>query len=84
MQTGAQLTAGFLLTLPFQQTFASLDRFQKGLYLFLVLVAAPHDGHRHGAGGGAPAALRASTSRSGWSTPRTGSCTWCCWAPSRC
>ena len=39
MQTGAQLTAGFLLTLPFQQMFASLDSFQKGLYLFLVLVA---------------------------------------------
>ena len=26
MQTGAQLTAGFLLTLPFQQKFADLDR----------------------------------------------------------
>jgi VIT1/CCC1 family predicted Fe2+/Mn2+ transporter len=39
MQTGAQLTAGFLLTLPFQQTFAGLDHFQKGVYLFLVLVA---------------------------------------------
>jgi len=40
MQTGAQLTAGFLLTLPFQQTFASLDSFNKGLYLVLVLLAA--------------------------------------------
>jgi SNF family Na+-dependent transporter len=40
MQTGAQLTAGFLLTLPFQQKFASLDRFQVGLYLVLVLLAA--------------------------------------------
>ncbi|GAB3780637.1 DUF6328 family protein [Nocardioides ungokensis] len=40
MQTGAQLTAGFLLTLPFQQMFASLDHFQKGLYLLLVLTAA--------------------------------------------
>jgi drug/metabolite transporter superfamily protein YnfA len=40
MQTGAQLTAGFLLTLPFQDRFADLDRFQKGLYLALVLLAA--------------------------------------------
>lgn len=40
MQTGAQLTAGFLLTLPFQQKFASLDDFQVGLYLALVLLAA--------------------------------------------
>jgi VIT1/CCC1 family predicted Fe2+/Mn2+ transporter len=40
MQTGAQLTAGFLLTLPFQQTFQDLDRFQTGLYLALVLLAA--------------------------------------------
>lgn len=40
MQTGAQLTAGFLLTLPFQQKFATLDDFQRYLYLFLVAVAA--------------------------------------------
>ncbi|MFC4784299.1 DUF6328 family protein [Nocardioides sp. MAHUQ-72] len=40
MQTGAQLTAGFLLTLPFQQKFGSLDDFQKDVYLFLVAVAA--------------------------------------------
>ena len=40
MQTGAQLTAGFLLTLPFQQTFSSLDAFATGLYLVLVGVAA--------------------------------------------
>jgi Family of unknown function (DUF6328) len=40
MQTGAQLTAGFLLTLPFQDKFADLDRFQVGLYLALVLLAA--------------------------------------------
>lgn len=39
MQTGAQLTAGFLLTLPFQQKFATLDSFQRDVYLFLVLVA---------------------------------------------
>ena len=40
MQTGAQLTAGFLLTLPFQQKFATLDDTQRGLYLVLVLLAA--------------------------------------------
>ena len=40
MQTGAQLTAGFLLTLPFQPSFADLDTFQHGLYLALVLLAA--------------------------------------------
>lgn len=39
MQTGAQLTAGFLLTLPFQQRFADLDHFQRGLFLGLVVVA---------------------------------------------
>jgi len=40
MQTGAQLTAGFLLTLPFQQRFDDLDTFQVRLYLALVLLAA--------------------------------------------
>jgi fumarate reductase subunit C len=40
MQTGAQLTAGFLLTLPFQQRFEDLDVFQVRLYLALVLLAA--------------------------------------------
>lgn len=39
MQTGAQLLAGFLLTLPFQDKFGSLDHVQKGLYLGLVLLA---------------------------------------------
>lgn len=39
MQTGAQLTAGFLLTLPFQQKFADLDTFQRTLYLVLVVLA---------------------------------------------
>ena len=39
MQTGVQLLAGFLLTLPFQSRFATLDRFQEGLYLFLVILA---------------------------------------------
>lgn len=40
MQTSAQLTAGFLLTLPFQTAFADLDDFQRGLYLGLVVLAA--------------------------------------------
>lgn len=40
MQTGAQLTAGFLLTLPFTTKFPSLDGFQTGLFLVLVVVAA--------------------------------------------
>ena len=40
MQTGAQLTAGFLLTLPFQSSFNDLDAFSTGLYLALVLLAA--------------------------------------------
>jgi len=40
MQTGAQLTAGFLLTLPFQQTFTDLDDFARRLYLALVVLAA--------------------------------------------
>ena len=39
MQTGAQLTSGFLLTLPFQTTFGDLDGVQRGLYLALVLLA---------------------------------------------
>ena len=40
MQTGAQLTAGFLLTLPFTTKFPSLDDFQQTLFLVLVVVAA--------------------------------------------
>ncbi|MFN8193446.1 MAG: DUF6328 family protein [Nocardioidaceae bacterium] len=40
MQTGAQLTSGFLLTLPFQSSFGDLDSFQRGLYLALVFLAA--------------------------------------------
>jgi len=39
MQTGAQLTAGFLLTLPFQQRFSTLDTFGRTLYLVLVCLA---------------------------------------------
>jgi hypothetical protein len=40
MQTGAQLTAGFLLTLPFQGVFEDLDDFQRTTYLVLVVLAA--------------------------------------------
>ena len=40
MQTGAQLTAGFLLTLPFQQRFADLTALQRDVYLVLVVLAA--------------------------------------------
>jgi hypothetical protein len=39
MQTGAQLIAGFLLTLPFQPSFADLDDFQRDFYLVLVVLA---------------------------------------------
>ena len=39
MQTGAQLFAGFLLTLPFQSAFRDLDPFGKTLYLVLVSLA---------------------------------------------
>jgi hypothetical protein len=44
MQTGAQLTAGFLLTLPFQDSFADLDDVQLTLYLVLVALAAATTG----------------------------------------
>lgn len=40
MQTGTQLTAGFLLTLPFQSEFDDLDQFQRTTYLVLVVLAA--------------------------------------------
>ena len=40
MQTGVQLLAGFLLTLPFQSAFGDLDTFQRGLFLALVVIAA--------------------------------------------
>jgi heme exporter protein D len=39
-QTGTQLLAGFLLTLPFQQRFQQLTDAQIGSYLFLVVLAA--------------------------------------------
>jgi len=40
MQTGVQLIAGFLLTLPFQQAFGDLDDWQRTLYLVLVSLAS--------------------------------------------
>ncbi|MDJ0315430.1 DUF6328 family protein [Arthrobacter sp. H35-D1] len=40
MQTGAQIIAGFLLTLPFQQKFSELDSLAVVLYLVLVALAA--------------------------------------------
>jgi uncharacterized membrane protein len=40
MQTGIQILAGFLLTLPFQQKFAELDSVQITVYLGLVFVSA--------------------------------------------
>jgi hypothetical protein len=39
LQTGTQILTGFLLTLAFQQRFASLDAGQVALYLVLVVVA---------------------------------------------
>jgi hypothetical protein len=39
MQTGVQLTAGFLLTLPFQDPFTHLDDLQRTVYLCLVVLA---------------------------------------------
>ncbi|WP_245827866.1 DUF6328 family protein [Sinomonas mesophila] len=40
LQTGLQLIAGFLLTLPFQARFATLDAYGVWLYLINVLTAA--------------------------------------------
>lgn len=55
MQTGVQLLAGFLLTLPFQAAFADLDGVQRGIFLGLMVTAAlttlavitPVSVHRH-------------------------------------
>ncbi|WP_310051661.1 DUF6328 family protein [Arthrobacter ginsengisoli] len=40
LQTGVQILAGFLLTLPFQARFETLDDFQTTLYLANVALAA--------------------------------------------
>lgn len=39
-QTGTQLISGFLLAIAFQQRFGTLDAFQVGFYLVLVVLAA--------------------------------------------
>ncbi|MFF1878426.1 DUF6328 family protein [Leifsonia sp. NPDC058230] len=39
LQTGTQILAGFLLTLPFQQRFTELEPFDVGVYLVLVVIA---------------------------------------------
>jgi putative copper export protein len=39
VQTGVQLLTGFLLTLPFQTRFDTLDRFQRAVYLTTLLLA---------------------------------------------
>src|SRR3954467_14665897 len=39
VQTGVQLLTGFLLTLPFQQRFASLNSTERGIYLADVSAA---------------------------------------------
>lgn len=54
-QTGVQLLAGFLATLPFQSRFTELDAFQRGWYVGLLALAfatvgvtlAPVAIHRH-------------------------------------
>ena len=38
-QTGVQLLAGFLVTLPFQSRFGELDSFQRGWYVALLALA---------------------------------------------
>lgn len=40
LQTGVQILAGFLLTLPFQERFDTLDDFQVALYLVNVVIAS--------------------------------------------
>lgn len=40
LQTGVQILAGFLLTLPFQKRFEDLDDFQVNLYLVNVVIAS--------------------------------------------
>lgn len=40
LQTGVQILAGFLLTIPFQERFERLDDYQVGLYLSNVVLAA--------------------------------------------
>ncbi|ANS77705.1 hypothetical protein SGUI_0309 [Serinicoccus hydrothermalis] len=54
LQTGTQILAGFLLTLPFQARFTDLEAYQRGLFLLAVALAvattavlvAPVSAHR--------------------------------------
>ena len=39
VQTGVQLLTGFLLTLPFQSRFETLDRYQVSVYVVVLLLA---------------------------------------------
>ena len=39
VQTGVQLLAGFLLTLPFQSRFEDLDAFQRRVYVVVLMLA---------------------------------------------
>lgn len=43
-QTGVQLLTAFLLSLPLQQRFPSLARYQHGLYLFAVVLSVSATG----------------------------------------
>jgi hypothetical protein len=43
-QTGTQILTGFLLAIAFQPKFDTLDDFQRGIYLFLVLAAVTTTG----------------------------------------
>jgi hypothetical protein len=40
VQTGTQILAGFLLTLPFQQRFTTLDTFDRAVFVVAVFLAA--------------------------------------------
>ena len=70
MQTGAQLTAGFLLTLPFQQKFADLDDFQtRPLPRHWCVLAALTTAIVMTPGGHPPAALRRARQGAGGRSP---------------
>jgi len=44
LQTGVQLLTGFLLTLPFQTRFSTLDGFDRGVYLLTVALSVTSTG----------------------------------------
>jgi hypothetical protein len=43
-ETGVQILTGFLLTVPFQQRFTTLDTYQRSVYLGLVVLAVTATG----------------------------------------